>query len=270
MAVLPRDPHQRGVDARVTVLLAGEQVVQAAADQHVLPERHRPVLFDDDLGVAADGDEPLGELLRIAHRRTQGHEGDRVREVDDHLFPDGASEAVGEIVHLVHHDVAETAQRVRAAVEHVAQHLGGHDDDGRLAIDRVIPGEQADVVLAVARDEVAVLLVAQRLDRRCVEALAPQPQRQEDRELPHDRLAGAGRRGDEDALAALQCVARPALEVVEGEGIAGGEIGVRRRVQRSGCHCSIVGAVTGCDGQPRLGPGSAAESGARGGFVIGE
>jgi hypothetical protein len=34
-------------------LLALEQVVEPRAHQHVLPQRHRPVLLDDDLGVAA-------------------------------------------------------------------------------------------------------------------------------------------------------------------------------------------------------------------------
>jgi hypothetical protein len=60
----------------VHVVLAGrvgvvEQVVHPLADQHVLPERHRPVLADHDLGLAADGDQPVGELLVVADRGRQ-------------------------------------------------------------------------------------------------------------------------------------------------------------------------------------------------------
>ena len=58
--------------------------------EHVLPQRHRAVLVDDDLGAAAHLGEPVAELLRVAHRRGQRDDADRLREVDDDLFPDGA------------------------------------------------------------------------------------------------------------------------------------------------------------------------------------
>jgi hypothetical protein len=93
--------------------------------------------------------------------------------VDDHFLPDGAAGAVGEVMHLVEDHVAEVAQRWRPRVQHVAEHLGGHHHDRRVAVDRVVPGQQADGAGVVAPDKVAVLLVGQRLDRRGVEALAP-------------------------------------------------------------------------------------------------
>ena len=93
-------------------------------------------------------------------------------QVDDHLLPDRAAEPVGEVVHLVHHHVRQAVQGRRAGVEHVAQHLGGHHHHRRVAVDRVVAGQQADLVGAVPRDQVVVLLVGQRLDRRGVEALA--------------------------------------------------------------------------------------------------
>ena len=49
-----------------------------ATDQHVLPQRHRAVLLDDDRGVAADGHQPVAELLGVAHRRRQRHQAHRL------------------------------------------------------------------------------------------------------------------------------------------------------------------------------------------------
>ena len=73
----------------------------------------------------------------------------------------------------------------RAGVEHVAQDLGGHHDDRRLAVDRGVTGEQPDRVGAVPRDQLGVLLVRQRLDRRRVERLAsPGPARGGSRTRP--------------------------------------------------------------------------------------
>jgi hypothetical protein len=163
--------------------------VQAGADQHVLPERNRPVLLEHDRRVAADGDQPVAELLRVAHRRRQRDQAHALRKVDDHLFPHGTAEPVGQVVDLVHDDVAETPQRRRTGVEHVAQNLGRHDDDGRLTVDGVVAGEQADRVGAVAADEIGVLLVGQRLDRSRVEALLALGEREMDRELADHRLA---------------------------------------------------------------------------------
>ena len=217
--------------ARLVALLPGvrggaqrEEVEHPVADQHVLPQRDRPHLADDDRRVPADGDQPLAELLGVADRRRQRDQGDRLREVDDHLFPDRAAEPVGEVVHLVHDHVAEAVDRRGLGVEHVAQHLGGHHDHGGVAVDGVVAGEQADLLGAVALDEVGVLLVRQRLDRRRVERLAPLGQGLVDGELAHDRLARAGGRADEDAGALLQRLAGLDLERVQGEAEVGGEV----------------------------------------------
>ena len=139
------------------------------------------------------------------------------REVDDHLLPDRAAEPVGEVVDLVHDDVPEPHEGGRGRIHHVAEHLGGHDDDRRLAVDRGVTGEQADVAGAVATHEVGVLLVGEGLDRRGVERLSPGRHREVDGELAHHRLAGAGRGGDEDAVARLQRLARLELERVQRE-----------------------------------------------------
>ncbi len=200
----------------------------------MLPQRYGAVLLHDHLGVAADGHQPRPELLGVAHRRRQGGHLHVVRQVDDHLFPDRAPLAVGQVVHLVHDDVGEPAQAVRAAVgaarasagvQHVAQHLGGHHDDVGVAVDRVVAGEQPDPVGAVTGDEIGVLLVRQSLDRGGVEALAALAEGQVDGELADDGLARAGRCGHEHPAAGLEGGAGGALEGVEAERVADRELG---------------------------------------------
>src|SRR5215207_10323851 len=72
-------------------------------------------------------------------------------------------------------------------------------------------------------NEVRVLLVGQGLDRRCVEALAALCEPQEHRELPHDRLAGSGWRGDEHPRTGFQVLTGPCLVVVEAKSVTIGE-----------------------------------------------
>ena len=222
----PRPGRGVGTGGRGDV---GEQVVQGAADEHVLVERDGPALGDDDLHLAADRREPLAELLGVADRRRQRHDLHRVGQADDHLFPHRAAEPVGEVVHLVHDDVAEVVEGARAGVDHVPQHLGRHDDDRGLGVDRAVTGQQADVRGAVPAGEVGVLLVRQGLDRRRVERLAALLQGQVDRELADDGLARTGRGGDQDARARLDVRARLALVVVEAEAVPVGE---RRQLRR--------------------------------------
>ena len=219
-------PGRRGVAQRVDATVRGvgrverlvdEEVVHPLPDHHVLPQRNRPVLGDHHRHVTPDLGEPRAELLRVRHRGRQRDQPDVRREVDDHLLPHRAAEPVGEVVDLVHDDVAEPHEGRRGRIHHVAEHLGGHDDDRRLAVDRGVTGEQADVAGAVAADEVGVLLVGEGLDRRRVERLSPGRHREVDGELADHRLAGAGRGGDEDAVAGLQRLARLDLERVQRE-----------------------------------------------------
>ncbi len=213
----PGQPHQFRVD--LTVVIVDEQVVEAAAGQHVLPQRHRPVLVDDDLGAAADLGEPVAELLGVGDRGRQRDHPNGLGEVDDHLFPDRAAGPVGQVVHLVEDDVAEVPERGRAGVEHVPQHLGGHHHDRGAAVDGVVAGEQAHRVAVVALDEVVVLLVRQRLDRRGVEALAALLERQVDRVLAHDGLARSRRRRHQHPVPAGEGGAGGDLERVEVEAV---------------------------------------------------
>ena len=155
-------------------------------------------------------------------------------QVDDDLLPHGTPVGVLEEVHLVEHDQSEVVERPRTPVDHVAEHLGRHHDDRGVAVDRVVPGEQTDGVLAVDGDQVAVLLVRQRLDRRGVERSMPGGASHGDAVLGHHGLAAPGRRGDDDVLAAIERVERLGLEPVDRERVAGGQLGaVGRRRRRS-------------------------------------
>src|SRR5437763_311593 len=62
--------QQGGVDPQLGArkgFFPGEEVHELVAHQHVLPQRHRPVLVDDHGGVPADLHQPLAELLGVAH-----------------------------------------------------------------------------------------------------------------------------------------------------------------------------------------------------------
>ena len=137
--------------------------------------------------------------------------------MDDDLFPDGTPEAVGEVVDLVHDDEGEPGEGGGPGIHHVAQHLGRHDDHGCLAVDRAVAGEEADVVGAVAADEVGILLVAQGLDRGRIERLLAAGEGEKDRELADHGLPGAGGGGHEDASTRLDGRAGALLKGVERE-----------------------------------------------------
>src|SRR3546814_883403 len=104
------------------------------------------------------------------------------------------------------------------------EHLGGHDHYRCVSVYRVVAGEQADLVGAVAPGEVGVLLVGQRLDGSGVEGLATLGQRPGHGVLRHHRLAGPGGCGHEHGSPRVESVEGPQLEPVEGEVVGGEEI----------------------------------------------
>ena len=245
LATMRDVPQQLRIDAGLTLAatLASvdalgqvEQVEEPLAHQHVLPQRHRAVFIDDDGRVTANSLNPAAELLGVTHRRRQADQPDLVGQMQDHFLPHRAAHAVGQEVHLVHHHIGQSVQCMRIGVEHVAQHFGGHHHDVRVTVDRLVAGEQADAFGSVAGHQIVVLLVAQRLDRRGVEALPPGGQRQVHRELADDGLAGTGRGTDQDTATVLERDAGVGLKGVQGERQARGEVaqlrtrlGVRRR-----------------------------------------
>ncbi len=192
--------------------LVVEQVEETLAHHDVLPQRHRPVLVDHHRRIAPHGLDPATELLGVADRRRQADHPHLVGQMQDHLLPHRTTHPVGEEMHLVHDHEGKSLQRRRIGVEHVAQHFGGHHHHGRVGVHRHVAGQQPDPVAAVARRQVGVLLVAQRFERRGVEAFAPGRQRQVHGEFADHRLAGSGRCADQHTVAVAPAPHRPAAE----------------------------------------------------------
>ncbi len=92
-----------------------------------------------------------------------------------------------------------------------------------------------------AAHEVAVLLVRQRLQRCRVEGLRPGGQSAGDRVLRHERLARAGRRGDEHRTPRVERVERARLELVQRKRPLRRE----RRPDLGGGHPALVVGVVG-------------------------
>src|SRR3954468_4735815 len=72
-------------------------------------------------------------------------------------------------------------------------------------------------------DEIGVLLVRQRLDRRRVEAFLTGRQCEMDGELSDGGLAGSGWSGDQDAVSVLERRAGLGLEGVKGKWVRAGK-----------------------------------------------
>ena len=200
-----------------------EQVHQFRSHQHLLVEGDGTSLGDHHLETPPHGAQPVAEVLHVADGRRQRRDLHPGSQPEDDLLPHGTAEPVGQIVHLVHDDVAQVVQPRRGGVDHVAQHLGGHHHHLGVAVDRGIARQQPHPVRAVPRHEVVVLLVAQRLDRGGVEASCAGLQGQPHGELPHHRLARPGGRGHQHPRARGQSLAAGDLVVVERKGVERGE-----------------------------------------------
>ena len=121
----------------------------------------------------------------VAESATTLTEGGRWIRTSSHTAP---RYGVLQVVHLVHHDGVQARECGRSLVQHVAEDLGGHDDDGRLRIDRVVAREETDRPRTVLGDEIAELLVRQGLQRGRVEGLGAAVESALDGELRDDGL----------------------------------------------------------------------------------
>ncbi len=239
----PAPAHGRGVARRAAVegggLGVGPSVHQrgqevdpiraAVAEQVQVVQQHRAPFFDDRRRRSAHGLDPVGELLGVGHRGGQAHEVDVGRRVDDHLLPDGAAVSVLQEVDLVQHDVPQAPQRGGLGVDHVAQHFGGHHDDGRVTVDGVVAREEPHPLRAVPPHQIAVLLVRQRLEGRRVEGLLSRGERAIHRVLGDDGLARSCGGRDQHRAAFVDGIHRLDLEGVRCEAQTGHEVGALGR-----------------------------------------
>ena len=192
-----------------------KEIEEPPPNHDVLPQRDRPGLVDHDGGVSADCLDPSAEFLGVAYRGRQAGQGHLFGQVQDDFFPDRTAESVGQEVHFVHDHIRKTMQCWRIRVQHVPQYLGGHHDHRSIGVDRGVSGEQADLLRSVHRDQVVVFLVAQRLDRGGVKALASGRQSQVDREFSDDGLTRTGGCADQHTVAVFQRRARADLKGIE-------------------------------------------------------
>ena len=97
--------------------------------------------------------QPAAELVGVVHGGGEADEADLGRAEDEDLLPHPAPVGVLNEVDLVEHHGVQALEEIRAGQQHVAQHLGGHDDDRRPGAQRGVAGQQPDVLLAVGGDQ---------------------------------------------------------------------------------------------------------------------
>jgi hypothetical protein len=158
-------------------------------------------------GGAHDRDLALGQALQallelagVAEGRGHQHEaGVGQREQGD--LPGDAAVAVRVVVELVHDHVVDAGVSP-VAQRHVGEDLGGAADDRGVMVDAGVAGQHADVLGAEVPAQREELLADEGLDRAGVERAAAAAHRAlEVHRHGHQRLAGAGRRVEDDVLA---------------------------------------------------------------------
>jgi hypothetical protein len=190
-------------------------------------ERHRPLGVSDDHGLTTSPASQVVRDLADVAERGRHEQKLRVGQGQQRHLPRPAALAVGVVVKLVHHDLAD----VRAgafAQRDVGQDLRRAADDRRIGVDRGVPGQHAHVVGPEDRAEREELLRDERLDRRRVERDPAIGQRREVRGHRDQRLPGAGRRGEHHVVGAEQLDRRLLLVRVEGQAL--GRRPLRERV----------------------------------------
>ena len=191
-----------------------EQRHQISADGHVVVQRNRTVFGHDDVSGAANLSQPGTELFRVRHGCRQADKQHVSRQVDDDLFPHRSAEPVPQVVHFIEHHETEFRQ-ISTGIDHVAQNLGRHDDDLRIAVDARIPRQQTNAVSPVRHNEFIELLVGQSLNRRGVEDTHSAGNSQRNRELSDNSLTGTRGCGNKNRVIILQTAACAQLEVIE-------------------------------------------------------
>ena len=198
-----------------------------------MPQRNGAVSAADHGGVAAHAGKPVPEFVRIGDRGRQADELNVGAEGEDDLLPHDTTRPIAQIMDLVHHDTREGLEKLRLRVDHVAEHLGRHDNDVGVGIDRMVPGEETDGIRAESRAKLPELLVAQRFDRRCVDARASAGERTVRGVLADEGFSRPRRSGHEHVPLVVERVERLLLERVRPDVRGGEERGQQRaRLER--------------------------------------
>lgn len=200
------------------LLVDNEVDAIASGWEHVVLQRSGPVIGVNDVTrLLVQVAHPLGELAGIRNGGREEDVAHIVRQQDERLLPDDTALLVTHVVNLIEDHPAHLAHDLAAAVQHVPQDLGGHDQARGRGIDGHIARDQTDVLELVG--ELAELLVGQSLDGRSVDDALLGGQRLGDGVLGHHSLARRRVGGDQDALAVVDAQDRLALEGIEHKGV---------------------------------------------------
>ena len=193
-------------------------------DRHplvVVVQRHR-ALDAGDLRDRASG--ALPQIVRdggdVAERRRHQEEL-RAGEGQQRHLPRPPALGVAVVVELVHDDLVDRGIRPLSEGE-VREDLGRAADDRRIGVHGGIPRDHADLVGAEDLHEREELLAHQGLDRRRVVRAAASGERGGVRRDGDERLAGAGRGGQDHVRARDQLDDGLVLGRIEGETPVGG------------------------------------------------
>ena len=171
---------------------------------------------------------PGRELHVVRHRGRQADEPDVLWAVDDDLLPDGAAGPILEVVNLVQYHGGNPIEPATLCIDHVAQHFSGHHHDVSVAVDDIVTGEQANSLRSVGVSQVGELLIRESLDGCGVERACSLVEREMNRRLGDQGLAGSGRCGHNHRLTLLDRLCSIDLKIVRIEGQAVPEAVERR------------------------------------------
>lgn len=157
-------------------------------------QRHRTVLCVHHVHLlVVDLRDPAGEVARVGNSGREKHEANGVGQENNRLLPHHAALLVAHVVDLIVDHPRHLTQNITALVQHRTQNLRRHHQNRSVRIDRHVARHQTHVRKLLL--QVAVLLVTQSLDGRCV----------------HDALVVAKTHGDGilgDGCLSSRCVRR--------------------------------------------------------------
>lgn len=177
----------------------------------------------DACGGTVDLANPIGELVAVGDGGGEAHELDFGGTVDDGFFPDGSALAIVHVVTFIEDDGLYALDggsdfADAGSVEHVTEDLGGHDDDGGIAVEGEVAGEESDVGMTKLLLEVSKFLVGEGFEGGGVEDALLVGEGAVDGIFADEGFAGPGGGADDRGLAGVEGGDRLVLKVVEGKG----------------------------------------------------
>ena len=186
---------------RIAAVLAPDSLERDHAEFGVIEcmaQRHGPVrLFDYRKRRLAHRPHPRGSSRMLGTVALRHMNRICVRRQDDALLPDRAAFRIVKIMDLVENRVVHIAKPRRVFEDEVPENFGGHDEQPGVRIDGDVAGLDADHLVAEPFAEIAVFLVRERLDRSGIDYPLAQRHGNVDGIFGDERLAAAGRRGDD-------------------------------------------------------------------------